>query len=369
MNTTFKKEPTITLVVFVVAISTSVFAAPPGGLILTGKVYDGNSKYTLIKDAEIEINISGKHPNVDYPMNNKGEYKVKDFTVRSQHNVKINAIHSEYVQQKPIDFITTNYKKKQNVRMIKKNAFAENNYRKAKRVKLNSDSNVDKAFQIIEEAINLAPRSRYYLYIADLVGNRIKRMNTDGELPINMASFVDNIYFDNDFNGFSKRVKESFFIKVATGFSKSPNLLSRPTGIKTCLQYSIEAYNNAIKISPTSALPIQGKYLLLRKSGNYMDAINTIEDYFLKNNPISSELTIKGLIVDWIGLIKTHTGFVGSEEEIIVHRANSGYVKLWKDLYLRLNQYENYFKNKNIKGNKNIQHVEKMARRIINEQY
>ncbi|MGV7223177.1 MAG: hypothetical protein ACQ9MH_16810 [Nitrospinales bacterium] len=341
------------------------FAGQPGGLILHGRVYDGNYKFRSINDADIEINISGFEPNVNYPLNKNGEYKVKDFNVRQCHEVKIEAVHSDYVQHKEIIFRTTEYKKKKDIRMIKKNAYSEENYRKAKEINLNSSANIDKAFSLVEESINLSPRSRYYLYLADLIRKRIRLLTESDELPSRMISFIEAIEDDDGFKGFKVNTKEIFYNKIGNGFSMSKHLVSRPTGNKTCLQYALDAFNKSIEISPVSVTNYQAKYLLLRKTGNSLDAIKVIETYFETNDPVDSELVIKGFFVDWIDLIRGHTGFLGSENEIAAHKLNKDYVALWESLLKRLRQYRFYYRNPNIKGNKNIQNALITSSRIV----
>ena len=352
----------IKYLIFALLLSSNIIAQ---GLEIYGRVYDGNAKYNSINDADLIIQISNLEANIKYPIDKKGSYKAIQFNIPYQKEVKITAIHPDYIQENRIEFNTTAFKLKQNIRMIKKNAYAENNYYKAKRLKLTNSNNIDKAFYLTQEAIQLAPRGRYYLFMIDLIGKRLKKSN---ELPLNMIEFITNINDDNAFNAMPRSIKKEFFIKEGFYFSKVSNLFSRPDEIKTSLQYAIEAFDNAIKLSPQNVLPYQGKYLVLRKSNNYLDAIDVIKSYFDKNDPIKSELTIKGLLVDWIDLIRLYTDFKGSQQDIEDAKSNTYYKTLWCNLYKRLNEYKNYYKNVKIKGNKNLKNAYITSQRICNEQ-
>ena len=342
-------------------ISTNVAAQ---GLELYGRVYDGNAKYNSINDADLEIIISGMEPNVEYPKGNNGEYRAIEFNVPSEKNVEIQAYHSEFMQSKDIKFRTTTFKMKKDIRMIRKNAFAEATFLKAKKINQNSNQNIDEAFSLGELSAEIAPRSRYYLFLADIIGNRIKSMPENGELPSNMASFISSIPDDKAFISFSDDKKKEFYTKIGYYFSKSRNLSCKPAGLKTCLQYSIDAYDKAINLSPDEVTPYQGKYLVLRKSNNFLDAIAVIDKYFNTNDPVTSELTIKGLLVDWVDLVRSHTGFKGSEQEIESHKSDEHYKKLWAALYKWLEQYKSYYQNTSITGNKNLQDAYAISKRI-----
>jgi hypothetical protein len=339
------------------------------GIELYGRIYDGNAKFSSINDADLIITISGQEPNeIEYPKNNNGEYRAIEFNVPDEKHIEIHANHSEYIQLENIVFKTTAFKKRQDVRMIRKNTFAETNFLKAKGIRQESSEEIDKAFSLAEQSADLSPRSRYYLFLADTIGNRIKAMPENGELPSNMASFILNIDDDQGFATFPIDVKKEFYIKIGYCFAMSRNLLSKIAGVKTCLQYSIETYDKAIQLSSAEVTSYQGKYLVLRKSENYIDAIGVICDYFSANNKITSELTIKGLFVDWIDLVRVHTGFKGSDQEIAKHKSNEDYKSLWTSLYQRLEQYRKYYQNTNITGNKNLQEAYQISKRIVTDE-
>lgn len=350
------------LLALMLSLSANLFAE---GLELYGKIYDENSKFYLINDADLKITISGKESNVEYPKSDKGEYRVIEFDVPNEKDVKIQVNHKDFIQSKAITFKTTSFKQKKDIGMLRKNVFAEISFLKAKKIKQNSEAKIDEAFSLVEVSAEISPKPRYYLFLANTIGKRIKSISENGELPSNMALFISNITDDEAFTKFSKDKKKEFHMKIGYYFSKSKNLSWKLIDLKTCLQSSIEAYDNAIQLSPAQVEPYQGKYLVSSRSQNYLDAINVIENYFNTNDPITSESTIKGLLVDWVDLIRSHTGFQGSKREIKIHKSNAEYKKLWLALYKRLKQYNHYYKNSNITGNKNLQDAHLTSKRIV----
>ena len=351
-------------VLFVFFLLANICDAEERGLKLRGRVYDGNNKYKGINDAELHIYISDKVPEVKYPINEDGGYYAVRWLVPQMNRVVIEAKHSEYIQSEKIELFTSRWEEKVDVRMSRNNVFAEDNFRRAMGVNLKSCESIDDAFALMIKSIELAPRKRYYVFLADVIGSRFRYMSENDGLPYKMISFLEGIYYDYFFKKIDDDEKCKFFYKIGDHISMSKVPLETTYGSKRLFDYACDAYDNVIKISPHKARGYQGKYLLQKKMQHPLDAIKTIEKFFLYNDSVVSEMTVKGLLVDWVDLIRVFTGFKGSEKEVKNHAKNGEYKKLWHALYITMKKYKNYYNNEEVRGNQNLREAFIIAKRV-----
>ena len=360
----------IIILIVVSLLSPSVAAGQNTGLHLLGRVYDTDKVNDPINDADLLIYISERPPDQFIYPKDGGEYVAVSFNLDHQKSVKILATHPKYAQMERIDYITTGFQETQNVRMKYKPAKAEANYLEARALAFNSSSSSDqllKAFDLMQEAITLSPKSRYLLFQADNVGRyvQIQTPESTGVLPLRITDFARPFSQGSFFSDLSEKERYEFYIKLGHGFARTNMLDALADGHRSYLAFAVEAYDAAIKIDSRIAVGYQGKYLIQRDVGNYFDAIDTIRGFFYENDPVKSELTIKGFLVDWVDYLKESTDYEKDDPEIQRIRNTSEYLEAWKELRKRLDQYRGYFRSKTIKGNKNLQDAREIAHVIV----
>ncbi|MGF1702452.1 hypothetical protein L4D09_19340, partial [Photobacterium makurazakiensis] len=352
---------------FTVFIMLESLGAKAADLQLVGRVYDRDNSRTSIIDADLIISVSGKEPDeLNYSEEN-GKYNALSYNRNEPMDVYIHATHPDFILPQEIKFETEEFRETKNIRLKYKPALAEEYYSEASDLMLSSSSpnDIEKALLRTKTAIELSPQSRYILFQADNIGRYLYNNNDHNKLPSYITNFSKLAPETEFFQSMPKAMKYEFLLKIGHGFSRAKDLENLADNYRTYLNYSIEAFDAAIKLDPTLATAYQGKYQLQGKVENYFDAISTIEVFFEVNNPVKSERTIKGFLVDWATYLKMATQVKGSNEDIKLVQSNSEYYSLWKNFYNRLEQYQGYFKSKSINGNKNLIDIHRLAYDII----
>jgi hypothetical protein len=361
-------QTNIKMVVIVFLVFAFTATEAQEDLQILGRVYDTDQIKKCIDDADLMISVSGRPPDkLTYPKQN-GKYDSLSFNRGRKKNVIIRAVHPKYAQTEKIEYVTDAFKETRNVRMKYKEALAEENYRDAQKIVFNpsiSQSESLKAFQLTQDAINLSPKSRYYLFQADNIGRCIRLGKPAQQLPEQIVNFARLAPEEPSFSKLSEKEKYDFYLKLGHGFAKAEDLNSSADGHRSYLILSIEAYNEAIKIRSEFAEAYQGKYIVQAKAGNYFDAIKTISDFFDKNDPVKTEHTIKGFLGDWSDFVRVATGYNYKKGDMQRIRSTADYFEAWQTLSKRLDQYEKYFFSGKIAGNKKLHDAQRIAHKII----
>ena len=339
------------------------------GLEIYGRVYDTDNRQNGIGDADLVVNVSGRLPNRFSYDEATGKFKAIAFHRGTEKSVTITATHRRYVQMEPINYKTHLTKEKRNVRMKDKGAKAEMIYVEARKLSTNrpSTAQVLVAFDLMQEAIILAPKSRYVLFQADNIRRYIASRSPDhvAKLPFEMINFARSASQEDFFSVLTSKQKYDLFLKLGHGFAQPRDLSAIADDHRPYLDLAVEAYDAAIAIQPKVATAYQGKYLAQSKVLAYFDAIDTITKFFDRHEPVRSELTIKGFLVDWIDYLKLATGYDRDPSTV---RNTRKYLEAWEEVQTRLDQYERYFRSTKIRGNKNLQDARKLARAIVQGQ-